>query len=719
MSPPTFAAVFDFEESLLQRSSNSPAETGKNSAGLADGGPTSVSVPLSGKATSCVSVGTPTNRRSILVYDSHQCGHFDDIEASEAIAQRLDAFRYDERTSRTSSPRIVKSTVVPCRTSRLFQNLEGNAPTKRKMLKPNICTSMTKPLGMLSKRHSRSISARAAAAFRPDEAKASSRTDNSNAAGGAAFGKKTERRYQQRRIAITNILSPEKAVSRSKLLTLRFPVIRRHNEELLLSQSYYPAGLFDAGWRGPEGEMVAFQPIHRPATGAQDDGDGLILPCGSRNSDGGPIAGKIGILDGEADKATIQACPQFDQIVRERSSISKFCGQVSDIGACDGIVDLDDALSSHSTRHSLQCDNGRGFRVRAGTDFDMHVSIEPSNLEPPCNNNIPLFSPIEVEHNFPLGSNRGSLAESSYLPSSTGEGQQSGFRSQPRYSVSVSLDSGLIVSPTKDPRSIPHIVEIPDSEDEDEFASDVDTLSLVQTSEADLAVRNCVRRDGGVQHRDSRTVAFKQLPPLVALTSPPQSSLSKSPSRKRVLTSQSRGFSMTANRNSGTSPRTKGGREVDRKENVNLRSNGRGAQLELLSAAELRNILKRWGFKAPQSKKDMIATILHYDCKLKTATSDDDTSENGGGVMSTDAIKVATMNRISRHMHEAESARAWWMKMLTYEPIIVEDLVQYLEQEGILASSEKHNLVVVKEWCDSVGVCMISRDSPARTRRRH
>ncbi|KAK9316720.1 hypothetical protein V1524DRAFT_425330 [Lipomyces starkeyi] len=763
----TFVATCDVEESPAHALSNPHAEPATVSAERTGGGQTSGALSSSEKASSCVNVRDPVpgTIQKVLVYTAHQRGHFDDLEASEAIAQRLDSFKYDDRAGRTdtsgisSSARMEKSASLGrCLSSVpvLFKEPVASAPTTRKMLKLSTCKSVTRPLGSFSKRNSRSISARSAAAFRTNVATVSGVVANTNVLGGVVLSKKTARDLRQRRMTVASVLSPEKAIRRSKLLNLRFPAIPRNNKELILSQKYDSSQLFDAAWRGPEGEVVAIKHISWRTTGIYEDCDDSLVLAESRDSGSGRKAGKISFGGAELDEATVQTDLKFNRIETHRSPSPELWRQVhspiaavhnvtmKNIGVCD-IDELDNALPSQGSDsnwqqprcHSLDTKSGD---MPVGSDINYHRNLVSVILESQHHKSLSLCPPIEVEYGVSprSGSNQRPFSELSDVSSSSGAGQQSDVSSQivktagsQQWSRSSnrwyrSMSPGLIVLPTKNSRSIPHIVEIADSEDEDEFASDVDTFGLLQTTEADIAVRNSAHRGTRIQ-QSGWTPAISQLLSLVSLTSLPQSSLSKSSTRfpMQSVNSQSRGLATNLKRSPATCPLKRGAREVDMKENINLMT-GAGCtkgQLESLSAAQLRDVLQSWGFKAPRSRKDMIARILQYDSKMRTNTSDDNKSESQGRVvtlpiMSTEEIKSATMNRISRHIREAESARGWWMKILAYEPILVEDLAQFLEREGILADSEKHGLVVLKEWCDSQSVCIISKDGAGGTRKR-
>ncbi|KAK9350855.1 hypothetical protein V1523DRAFT_51395 [Lipomyces doorenjongii] len=745
--PTTFAAPCDVE--ALSNPQRGPATV---SAELSEDGQTSGTLSSSEKASSCVKVRdtVPGTRQKVLVYTAHQRGHFDDLEASEAIAQRLDSFKYDNRAGKTdtsgisSLARIEKTASLgrcPSGGQVLSKELVATAPTTRKMLKLTTCKSVTRSLGSLSKRNSKSISARSAAAFRTSAATVSGVVANTNVLGGVLLSRKAARDLQQRRMAFANVLSPEKAIRRSKLLTLRFPAIRCHNKELILSQKYDSSRLFDAAWRGPEGEVVAIQHISWRTTGIYEDCDNdLVLPE-SRDSGSRQKAGKISFGDTELDEAMVHTNLTFNRIETQRSPSPALCRQLHsptatvhkitmpNIGICD-FVELDHALPSQcsdSNWRQPRCNriNIKSGDIPVGSDVEYHCNLASASLESQHQQGLLQCPPIEVESPR-AGSNQSPLSELSPMSSSSDAGRQSDVSSQivktagsQQWSRSSSrrnrsMSPGLIVSPAK---SIPYIVEIPDSEDEDEFAPDVDTFGLIQTTEADMAVRNSAYRDTTIQG-SGRAPAISQLLSLVSLTSLPHSSLSKSSTRcpMQCLNSQSRGLATGMKRSPPTGPLKRSAGEVDMKENINLVTVEGCAkeQLESLSAAQLRDTLQSWGFKAPRSRKDMIARILYYNSKMRTTASEESTSESQGRlalpIMSTDEIKAATMNRISRHIREAESARGWWMKILTYEPVLVEDLAQFLEQEGILACSEKHGLVVLKEWCDSQSVCMISKD---------
>ncbi|KAK9372600.1 uncharacterized protein V1513DRAFT_451903 [Lipomyces chichibuensis] len=763
----TFAAACDIQESPTQALSNPQGEPAPASAERPEGRQTCDILTPSEKASSCVNVrgAVPGTRQKVLVYTAHQRGHFDDLEASEAVAQRLDSFKYDDRAGRTdtggisSSARIEKLASLgrfPTSVPVLVKEVVASAPTTRKMLKLSACKSVTRPLGSFSKRNSRSISARSAAAFRTSTATVSGVVANTNVLGGVVLSKKAARVLQQRRMTIANVLSPEKAISRSKLLTLRFPAIQRHNKELIFSQKYDSLCLFDAARRGPEGEVVAAHHLSWRTTGIYEDcDDNLVLPV-SRDSDGGQKPDKISIAVAELDERTVQTDLKFNRIATHRSPSPESWRQVHspiatvhkvttpNIGISD-IVELDNALPSQVSDSKWRQPRCHILDTKSGdmplaSDIEYHRNLGSAGLESQRHKGLSECRPIEVEYGVSPrpGPSQSPLSELSDVSSSSDADQQSDVSSQivmTAGSQQLSRSSNrrnrsrspeLIVSPTRKSRSMPHIVEIPDSEDEDEFASDVDTFGLLQTTEADVAVRNSAHRDTTIQ-QSGRTPAISQLLSLVPLTSLPQSSISKSSTRcpMQSLNGQSRGVATSMKRSLATCSLKRGAREVGMKENISLAISAgcEKVQLESLSAAQLRDILQSWGFKAPRSRKDMIARILLYDSKMRTDTFDDKKSESQGRlitlpIMSTEEIKAATMNRISRHIREAESAREWWMKILAYEPILVEDLAQFLEQEGILAGPEKHGLVVLKEWCDSQSVCMISKDGAGGTRKR-
>ncbi|KAK9244050.1 hypothetical protein V1506DRAFT_492588 [Lipomyces tetrasporus] len=746
MSQPTVRALIAVEKSSSPPAPGHPQggpRTASVSSNFTDGAASDLSsIEEVSSGDSVRDIGT-TIRPTVLVYSAHQRGHFDDLEAREAVARRLHIFKYDERTDTSNSGAISSlsrsassaSLGRSQTSSQLFPNSIASGSTTRKMLKLNTCESVTQPLGSLSlrsKRNPRSISARAAAAFRTADAAVSGVAAATIVLRGVAVNKKLERDIQQRRTAIAKILSPERAINRSKLLTLRFPAIQKHHKDKLFSQECESSRLFDVAWRGPEGEVLPnIQPVQ--TTGISDGfKEDLSSGYSSTDCDDEQKAGKVKVGHGNLDDAATltdaeRIGAQRTNPVLERqgqsptATVQRLAG--SNIDMRD-FVELDEVLSTHSSAEDDCCGQwqlpqerggrkGPGYQ-RFDSDIDSLLSygasfISGSKFQRPVSDS--LFS---SDANQQLGGPRKIL-----------ETIGSRRRTQPHNVQVRPPQSALIPMTPNTAISLPHMVEVPDSEDEDGFASDVDTFDLIQTTDADVAVRNSAHRDTRLPQRD-RVLAWNQLTSLVSLTSLPQSSLATTPRKPlQSLGSQSRGMATTVKRSITRCPE-KGPRRTDRAENVNLATSaycGREAQLESLSAAQLRDILKRWGFKAPRSKKDMISHILHYYSKIRTTTTSGDTTEGETKspnrlIMSTEEIKAATMDRISRHIREAESARGWWMKILTYEPILVEDLAQFLEKEGMLAGAQKYDLAVIKEWCDSQSICMVSKDSPGETRKR-
>ncbi|KAK9324649.1 hypothetical protein V1517DRAFT_45907 [Lipomyces orientalis] len=740
MSQPTVPALTAVEiQSCSPPAPRHPqgrSRTASISSDFADGAVSALS--SSEEVSSCGSVrnvGT-TIRHTVLVYSAHQRGHFDDLEASEAVARRLHTFKYNERTDTSNScgisgPLCTGSPASLGRSQTRYQSFPksiASGSATRKMLKLNTCESVIQPLGSLSlrsKRNPRSISARAAAAFRTTDAAVSGVAAATIVLKGAAVNKKLERDIEQRRNAIAKILSPERAINRSKLLALRFPAIQKHNEDKVFLQQCESSQLFDVAWRGPGGEVLRnIQPVQ--TTGISDRFTEDLSPgYSSTDCDKEQKAGKVKVGHGSLDEA--ESLTDTERIVAQRTnpvlerqvqSPTATAQRLteSNIDICD-LVDLDEVLSTHGSSEDDCCGQwqlpqgrkGPGYE-RFNADGDSHCSygasvVSGSKSQGPVSDSL-----------FPSDADQ-LLGVPRKIIETIGSRRQA----QP-HNVQIRTPHLAFIPMTPDTAiSLPHMVEVPDSEDEDGFASDVDTFDLIQTTDADIAVRNSAHRDTRLLQRD-RARAWNQWSSLSSLTSLPLSSLATTPRWPlQSLGSQSRGMA-TAVKRSSTRCLEKGPRKTDRAENANLATSAY-AQLESLSAAQLRNILKRWGFKPPRSKKDMISHILHYYSKIRTTTTSNDTSECEAKspnrlIMSPEGIKTATMDRISRHIREAESARGWWMKILTYEPILVEDLAQFLEKEGMLAGTQKYDLAVIKEWCDSQSICMVSKDGPGETRKR-
>ncbi|KAK9456842.1 hypothetical protein V1511DRAFT_495457 [Dipodascopsis uninucleata] len=161
----------------------------------------------------------------------------------------------------------------------------------------------------------------------------------------------------------------------------------------------------------------------------------------------------------------------------------------------------------------------------------------------------------------------------------------------------------------------------------------------------------------------------------------------------------------------------------------------------------IRQQLSDWGFKTSRRKDDMARQIQQLIQTMpptlwgtKNNITDSETSKLQ--VQSTSTIKRLIMEKISTHIRQNRDSTAliWRMKILTYEPIIIEDFAMYLVDAGVLTPSVSSgvsstrlgsrldsddysfNCVVykdvtgdpnlistVKEWCDLTSVCFTSR----------
>lgn len=157
------------------------------------------------------------------------------------------------------------------------------------------------------------------------------------------------------------------------------------------------------------------------------------------------------------------------------------------------------------------------------------------------------------------------------------------------------------------------------------------------------------------------------------------------------------------------------------------------ASLLDLPASKLRAKLNEWGLKAPRKKSEMVSMILHYQTKIiDNRNIDDDYLQSDverekQPAMSSEEIRAGIMKRITIHVRTSQEARKWWMKILQYEPIIVEDFAAYLMQAELVPTGNSRRredevdanvMAIVREWCDMQSVCTTSNPAPRQASQR-
>ncbi|KAK9477614.1 hypothetical protein V1514DRAFT_109177 [Lipomyces japonicus] len=158
-----------------------------------------------------------------------------------------------------------------------------------------------------------------------------------------------------------------------------------------------------------------------------------------------------------------------------------------------------------------------------------------------------------------------------------------------------------------------------------------------------------------------------------------------------------------------SSPKRGKNKKQDQQQKNNVEPDNNNNKLDKMSATELRAMLKQWGFKPPRSKADMISLVELYGSRIMPESTTADLNPDTTTMTMTSAeMRQATLNRISEFITTDKDGMEWWMRMLTYEPIVAEDFTSFLVHKKILVTNDA--ATIVREWCDSMSVCFTTKD---------
>ena len=89
--------------------------------------------------------------------------------------------------------------------------------------------------------------------------------------------------------------------------------------------------------------------------------------------------------------------------------------------------------------------------------------------------------------------------------------------------------------------------------------------------------------------------------------------------------------------------------------------------------------------------------------------------------MDTDArLSAATLNmKISEAVRSEEGKEGFWGRILMYDPIILEELVVWLNMGGLgrVGVDEEVTVMDVRDWCDSRSVMAVCRETHRKKER--
>ncbi len=75
--------------------------------------------------------------------------------------------------------------------------------------------------------------------------------------------------------------------------------------------------------------------------------------------------------------------------------------------------------------------------------------------------------------------------------------------------------------------------------------------------------------------------------------------------------------------------------------------------------------------------------------------------------ISSPALLLRLQTRITEII-TSDDDQSVYCGILRYEPVVVEDLVDWIKERGVSVPE-----LVVRGWCDKEGVCCVARDSPS------
>jgi len=101
----------------------------------------------------------------------------------------------------------------------------------------------------------------------------------------------------------------------------------------------------------------------------------------------------------------------------------------------------------------------------------------------------------------------------------------------------------------------------------------------------------------------------------------------------------------------------------------------------------------------PVPQNTDISTPTH--CILSLDTTD----------LSSPALLLRIHNRITETI-KMDQEQSVYLGILRYEPVVVEDLMEWLKERGINVPE-----IAVRGWCDKEGVCSVARESLTGGRR--
>ncbi|VVT46956.1 uncharacterized protein SAPINGB_P001471 [Magnusiomyces paraingens] len=134
-------------------------------------------------------------------------------------------------------------------------------------------------------------------------------------------------------------------------------------------------------------------------------------------------------------------------------------------------------------------------------------------------------------------------------------------------------------------------------------------------------------------------------------------------------------------------------------ENIESEGDTHISTLEKIPTKELRELIKRYGFKPVRNRSRMIELLK--DCYGKSPTPASFTEDKITFNSNSDkALDIEISRRISTAFLTEDFAKDIWTKILTYEPLNLDEICGFLEEK--LGMKLEHKFV--REWCDQHGV---------------
>ncbi|KAK9450958.1 uncharacterized protein V1518DRAFT_412169 [Limtongia smithiae] len=652
------------------------------------------------------------------MFSTYQQGYFEDIESHERLAVRINQFRCEDDVEEVVH--LPQRQLAGSRLQRKQLQKENNLPnqqpksaTTRKMLKLSAFAPYGRPLSALQKRNPRSITFRASAVIKQaqtmpsallcnransqDSLAPESTTPNSNAAAlsgneADAWNSATLKRGRNDiacRIKLSRLLKPEKAVKRMRRLRLCFPKELQNtsisdtdtdNELEVFDESLR---LFTASCRGVDGGIMDIDHISERTSMHELFWMRTWNVWNTRESinTAAEARRKISIVN-------ISSSPTAPASVNADSTLS-------DITTMRYCV-IDSEISDSEDEESHPVDVNIAFLVGDVADTQ-YFEPTSSPLQPLASSPIspsPPLSPLESGTSpsrpaiWQLGYSPTRL-ESRIMSSSVRGMATSGTSSLPRSSkqksrVSASqkkTSNASKISPNRaTSRTEPPAVRKRRRE-----------LSKLSKGEMELLLQEVgsqlTRRISPSPTRKAQTSGHAS--PTPARSPQLCTSTLSSPSLKRKTQWGTRAvLSPLPNRRTKSSPRAS-----------RPPSPTTGIQ---------------WSTRTPPLPAN----------KSKTMTSTTPATTRKAEVdpesVTTPAIRRKIHSNLVMHLRTSTllGARRWWQKILTYEPIVLEDFAHYLVSEGLVAGGgtgasevDAGTLAFVKDWCDAEGVCFTTAEA--------